>query len=543
MVAGCQAAPSAGSVPAGTTAATAVAPSSSQIKPASTVAASSSGARDSVVYGVASEPRSLNPLLANDGASMSVTQILFESLVKIDAASGAPVPALAQRWDQSADGLTYTFHIRPNVTWSDGQPFTSEDARFTFDALLDARTKTPYKSRLDGVDRYDAPDPATFRVTLKSPYCPFLVSTMVVPLVPKHLLANSADINADEFNSTRPIGTGPFVFKEWIQDDHLTLTANPTYWGGAPKIGQWVRKVTKDSNVTTAQLKTGELDYAAAQPEALDDLRQANLNILSYPGPNINYIAYNLDRPLFQDKRVRQALTYALDRATIVKTLLLDEGQVLNSPLVAHSWAFDAGVPTYGYDPAKARALLMEAGWSPGPDGVLQRDGSPFRFTLITDAGTKARESLLTIVQDQWAKVGVQVQPQLVQFAAFTDKLQKSHDFDAAAWGTNIAIDPDQTSTWASNQFPGGENYGHYTNPGVDGLLEQARTLPGCNQAARKAVYDKIQQQIGDDQPYTFLWSQKTDLAMNKRIQNVVPNQWAGGAGIVWSIKDWTVSN
>jgi ABC-type transport system substrate-binding protein len=154
---------------------------------------------------------------------------------------------------------------------------------------------------------------------------------MGVPLVPKHLLVNSADINIDEFNSSRPIGTGPYVFKEWLPDDHLTLAANPTYWGGKPKIGQWIRKVTKDSNVTTAQLKTGELDYAAAQPDALDDLRQANLNILSYPGPNINYIAYNLDRPLFQDKRVRQALTHALDRATIVKILLLDEAQVLNS--------------------------------------------------------------------------------------------------------------------------------------------------------------------------------------------------------------------
>ncbi len=429
------------------------------------------------------------------------------------------------------------------MTCSDGQTVTAEDARFTFDTLLDARTKTPYKSRLDGLERYDSPDAATFRVTLKSPYCPFLVSTMVIPLIPKHVLASTADINTDDFNSRRPVGTGPYTFKDWMQDDHLTLVANPTYWAGKPKIGQRIRKVTKDSNVTTAQLKTGELDYAAAQPEALDELRQANLQILSYPGPNINYIGYNLDRPLFQDRRVRQALTYALDRATIVKTLLLDEGHVLNSPLVAHSWAFDPSVPTYAYDPAKARALFTEAGWSPGSDGVLQKGGTPFRFTLITDAGTKARESLLTIVQDQWARVGVQAQPQLVQFAAFTDKFQKTHDFDAAAWGTNVAIDPDQTSTWASSQFPGGENYVHYASPEVDTLLDQARTLPGCDQSARKAIYARIQQQIAEDQPYTFLWSQKTDLAMSKRIQNVLPNQWAGGAGIVWSIKDWTLAD
>jgi peptide/nickel transport system substrate-binding protein len=262
MVAGCQAVPSAGSSsatgPAPTAAGARTAPSGP------TVAATS--VRDAVVYGVASEPRLLNPLLSNDGASASVTQILFEPLVNTDAITGAPVPALATRWDQSADGLTYTFHIRPNVTWSDGQPLTAEDARFTFDAMRDARTQTPYKSRLDAVDSYDAPDPMTFRVTLKAPSCPFLISTMSIPLVPKHVLASSADINTDDFNIARPVGTGPYVLKEWQTDDHLTLVANPNYWGGKPKIGQWIRKVTKDSNVTTAQLKTGEIDYAAAQP-------------------------------------------------------------------------------------------------------------------------------------------------------------------------------------------------------------------------------------------------------------------------------------
>jgi peptide/nickel transport system substrate-binding protein len=356
--------------------------------------------------------------------------------VRADATTGSPVRALADHWDQSTDRLTYTFHIRPNVTRSDGQPFTANHAQFTFDTLLDSRTRTPYTSRLDQVDGYDAPDVSTFRVTLKSPLCPSLISTMTLPIVPRHLLANSADINTDEFNMSRPVGTGPYVFKEWAQDDHLTLVANPGYWGGKPKIDQWIRKVTKDITVTTAQLKTGELDYAAAQPEALDDLRsQPNMNVISSPGNGITYIAYSLDRSLFRVKRVRHAMTYPLDREAIVKSLLNGEGQVLNSPLVANSWAYNASLPTYAYNPDMARMLLAQASWTPGPDGVLQKDGTPFRFTIITDAGTKARESLLTIAQDQWSKIGVQAQPMLIQFAAFTDKFQNTHNFDAAAWG------------------------------------------------------------------------------------------------------------
>jgi peptide/nickel transport system substrate-binding protein len=543
MLAGCQVTPSPGAVsgdaPASassTTTTTAAAASST------TTTAAASGTRDAVVYGVASEPKLLNPLLANDGASIGVTQILFEPLVTTDANTGSPVAALADRWDQSPDGLTYTFHIRPNVTWSDGQPLTSEDALFTFDTLLDSRTQTPYRSRLEQVAHYDAPDPATFRVTLKALQCPFLVGTMTLPIVPKHVLGSSANINTDDFNFSRPIGTGPYTFKEWQQGDHLTLVANPTYWGGKPKIGQWIRRVTADSNVTTAQLKTGEIDYAAAQPEVLDDLRgQANLTIYSFPGPNINYIAYNLDRPLFQDKRVRQALTYALDRASIVKSLLLDEGQVLDSPLVAQSWAYNTNVPAFAYNPSMARQLLADAGWTPGPDGVLQKDGTPFRFAIITDAGTKVRASLLTIAQDQWSKIGIQAQPMLVEFAAFSDKFQKSHDFDAAAWGTNVPIDPDQSSTWSSKAFGSGENYVHYANPQVDTALEQARSAPGCSQAARKAFYDQFQALVAEDQPYTFLWSQKTDLAVNKRIQNFTPNLWSGAAGVVWGIKDWAL--
>jgi peptide/nickel transport system substrate-binding protein len=501
------------------------------------------GAPTRIVYGVASEPRVLNPLLANDGASMSVQQLLFEPLVRPDAQTGVPVPALAERWEASPDGLGYTFYLRPNVTWSDGQPFTADDVTFTLDTVLDPRTKTPLRGLLDPVASYDTPDAHTFHLSLKKPFCPFLSGLAQIQIVPKHVLANSSDINTDPFNNRGPVGTGPYVLKEWITNDHITLTANPNYWAGRPRIDQWIRKTVQSDTVLTSQLKTGEIDYAALLPHSVAEMqRVSNVSILSYAGPLAVVIEYNLDRPLFQDKRVRQALTHALNREQMVQELLFGQGQVLDSPIVAHAWAYNANVPSFGYDPDKARALLAEAGWTPGTDGMLKKDGQPLRFTLLTNAGNTDRLALLTIAQDQWAKLGVRADTQSLEFAAFNDKFQRAHDFDAVVTSLTQTIDPDQSTYWAASSFPGGANYVHYANRAVESLLEQARTVGGCDQAARKALYDQIQTLIAEDQPFTFLWSAKTTIAVNKRVQNVTPHLWLGSGAVVWNLKDWSLS-
>jgi peptide/nickel transport system substrate-binding protein len=278
-------------------------------------------------------------------------------------------------------------------------------------------------------------------------------------------------------------------------------------------------------------------------PAALDDLRsQPHLGVLSYPGPNVNYVIYNLDRPLFQDRRVRQALTYALDRKSIADSVLLGEGAVQNSPILAQSWAHNQNLPTYDYSPDTARRLLAEAGWTPGSDGILHKDGTQFQFTLVTDAPTPQRTSFQVIAKDQWQKVGVQAQLVQLTFVSVVNKLQ-THDFDAVVLGGSIAIDPDQTATWSSKAYPGGENYGHYSNPTVDSLLEQGRALAGCSEAARKPVYDAFQEQIAIDQPYTFLWSQRTSVVYNKRLQNIIPNLWTDASGIAASIQNWTLAS
>src|SRR5262249_15380043 len=161
-------------------------------------------------------------------------------------------------------------------------------------------------------------------------------------------------------------------------------------------------------------------------------------------------------------------------------------------------------VPTFAYDPSKAKALLAQGGWTPGADGTLEKDGQPVHLTLLTNSGNSDRESLLTIVQDQWGKIGVRAEPQLLEFAAFNDKFQRAHDFDAVITSLTQTIDPDQSVFWSSRAYPNGGNFVHYSNASVDALLEQARAAPDCDQTARKALYDQFQAIIADEQPFTF---------------------------------------
>jgi peptide/nickel transport system substrate-binding protein len=492
------------------------------------------------------EGASLNPLLMMFAGAID---LMFESLVKPDPKLGTPVPGLASGWDATPDGLTWTFHIRPDVQWSDGQPFTSEDARFTFETVRDPKTQTPYRSRLANVASFDAPDPTTFRVQLQRPDCPFLSLAMQIPMVPRHLLAGSTDINADPFNTARPVGTGPFMFKEWQRGDHLTLVANPNHWQGKPKIDQWIHEIVTDPNALLAKLKIGEVDYASVAPDAFEEASaQPNLNVAAVPSPIlITYIAYNLDNPLFQDKRVRQALTHAIDRQAIVATQLSGQGDILNSSISPVSWAYTSDVPAFPYNPDGARALLRDAGWSPGEDGILQKDGARLSFTLLTNAGNPVRAAIVVIAQDAWRQVGIEARTQILETNAFNAKWQTpgKRDFDAivAGGGAGVTIDPDQTSLWASSEYPNGGNFVHYGSAAVDQVLQQGRSAPGCDPATRKPYYAQFQQLLAEDQPFTFLYSANSILVYNKRLQNVQASSWIGSAPYIgWSARDWIVA-
>lgn len=493
-----------------------------------------------VIYGNTTDIKIMNPFLSTDVYSALIDGFIFEGLVKADPDTGAPIPSLAEKWDISTDGLTYTFHIRNGVKWSDGQPFTADDAKFTFDTIMNPKTDTVRKSLYSKVKSFTVVDPMTLRVTLSQVYCPFLISSMTMGLVPKHILQNSPDINKDAFNTKHPVGTGPYTFVEWLNGDHVTLQANPDYWNGAPKIGQFIYKVVPNGTVLGEQLKTGEVDLGVIDPSVLASMqKQSNVTVISNDALGYTYIGYNQARPLFQDKLVRQALTYAINRKAIVDKILFGQGSVLNAPIPARSWAYNPAVANlYPYDPNKAKALLKQAGWTPGPDGILAKGGQKLAFTSIFSSNSTPVTQLMTIAQQEWKAVGVQCTLKPMDFDALLNVINKTRDFDTATLGWSLGLDPDQTSIWSSDQIKSGFDYISYKNPQIDALLKQGTSIPGCSQDARKAVYAKFQQIIADDEPYTFVDSGKTLTVINKRIQGTHITPFSTFS----NIQAWTIS-
>jgi peptide/nickel transport system substrate-binding protein len=492
---------------------------------------------NSVVLADFAEPASLNPAISTE--SPRVSRLIFESLILADPKTGVATGDLAEKWEQSTDGLVYTFHLRPNLKWSDGQPLTAEDARFTFDLIRNPSNASPFKSNFDLVTAVDAVDASTLRVTLKAPSCPFLLNSMTQGIVPKHALANSPDLLKDDFNVQPTTGSGPFVFKERQKGDRITLVANPNYWRGKPKFDQWIFKTVADSTAEVLQLKSGEVDYAVVQPEALDDLQQAGLDVKSYIPLVTEYIGYNLKKPMFQDVRVRQALTYAIDRKQLVQQVLFGWGAVAQSPIPNVSWAYNSSLPTYDFDLEKSKQLLAEAGWSAGTDGMLRKDGQPFQFKLETNSGNKIREADTVIAQAQFKKLGIEVQTGILELNAFNQKVKVQHDFDAVVAQPVRSIDPDQIPNWASTSYPNGQNFVGYSNQDVDQLLQQAATLPGCGQQERQQLYGRFQEILAREQPVTQLYSRKTTIAISKRIQGFDPSPWASDE---FGIQDWVVA-
>jgi peptide/nickel transport system substrate-binding protein len=497
-----------------------------------------------IVYAVVgTDVRILNPILQSDTVSGAITDRLFEPLVETDPKTGSIVPSLASSWDVSPDGLTYTFKLRDGVRFHDGQPLTAEDARFTLDVLKTDRVKTVRTSNVEKISSVEVVDPHTLRVTLSESYCPFLNDLTFLGILPKHLLGASTNLNEDPFN-LRPIGSGPFKFVEWAKDDHVTLAANDDYWNGRPNIDRFIFRPLKDRAALIAQLKTGEVDVAPIEPNEISDIEaQPGLQIHKYYALGLTYLAYNTRTPGLDDVQVRRALNQALDRQLIIDQVLLGEGRPLNADISPESWAYDPKVTAYEFDPARARQLLDAAGWTMGPGGVRQKAGQPMKYTIWTNSGNKVREAIVTIAQQQFKDVGVDLDLQLTDFASLINRINRL-EFDMFVSGFVFDSDPDNYGRWHSTRKPDpatgkeGFNRAGFSTPELDTLIEQARAVPGCDQARRKELYARIQQLVADGAPWSFLHQERTNVAASKKVTGIDPSPFRR---LLWNVQRWSV--
>ncbi len=482
------------------------------------------------------DARRLNPVIANDSASGTINEFVFNGLVKYDKDIKL-VGDLAERWDISNGGKTITFHLRKNVRWHDGAPFTAEDCLFTFKKFVDPNVVTPYSSSYMDVLKAEAVDRYTFRVTYKEPFSPALESWSM-GIIPKHLL-DGKDINTDAFNR-RPVGTGPYRFKEWIAGQKIVLEANADYFEGRPKIDSFIYRIIPDSTTMFQELLSGSVDFMGLTP--LQYLRKSetrrireNYQKFRYPANGYTYLGYNLANPLFKEIAVRQALSYAINRQNIIDGIMMGLGRPCTGPFSHVSWAYNPDARTYQHDPERARRMLEQAGWKMGADGVLIKDGRPFRFTILTNQGNNERIRTAEILQQNLRAVGIDVNIRVMEWQAFLEQIDK-RSFDAMILGWSMGRDPDLYDIWHSSKTKKGEyNFIGYKNAEVDKLLIEGRRTFYIEK--RKKIYYRIHAILAEEQPYAFLYVPDALPIVHKRFKGIE----VAPLGIMYNFKDWYV--
>ena len=469
------------------------------------------------------EPTVLNPILSTDVPSSAVEGMVYSGLLKVNS-SLEMVPDLAESYTIDPTGTIYTFQLKKNVFWHDGQPFSSADVKFTFEKILDARTNTVRRSSfmIDGVPvQFSAPDPLTVVMTLPKPFAPFLTN-LGMGVIPKHLY-ETEDINTSQHNR-HPIGTGPFIFHRWETGQFVSLKRNPNYFGSTAKLSSIIYKIIPDANTAMVALQKGEIDEASILAKDLTVLEnKTHIDIYQYYDLVYTYMGFNLKHPLFKDPQIRKAIGYAIDKASIVKGVLKDHGQVANIPSSPISWAYPKDPYQSQYSPNKAIRLLNQLGFHRDPkSGLLTKNGQVFEFTLMTNKGNKNREKTAQRIRQFLANIGIQMNIQLMEWNAFIKILGERIDpkkFDACLLGWSLGLDPDGYSIWHSSQYPNGFNFIGYRNQLVDRLLIEGRLE--TNQENRKQIYSKIFNQIGEDQPYLFLFFPESISGVNHRVKGL----------------------
>ncbi len=460
-----------------------------------------------LILPLGSDPTNLIPLLSTDSESSTVVSKLFVSPLKYNKDIKL-VPEAAKSFEVLNGGKLLKFTLRDNIRWTDGVPLTAEDVEFTYKLMIDPKTPTAYSSDYQNIKKFKLTGKYSFEVTYDKVFARSLV-TWALPILPKHLLEHE---NLTETRFARaPIGAGPYKLKEWIPGQRVVLEANNDYFEGRPYIDEIVYRIIPDTSTQFMELKTGKLDAMGLTPQQY--LFQTNgkswekdFQKFKYLSFGYAWLGYNLDRPLFKDIRVRQALTYAINKEEIVKGVLLGLGYPAIGPYKPGTWVYNTKLAPYGYHPDKAKKLLKEAGWSDTDgDGILDRNGVPFSFTILTNQGNSLRIKSATIIQNRLKDVGIEVKIRTVEWAAFINEFVNKGQFDAIILGWTILQDPDIYDVWHSSKaVDGGLNITKYRNLEVDDLLERGRTT--LDQAERKKIYDRIQEILYKEQPYCFLY-------------------------------------
>jgi peptide/nickel transport system substrate-binding protein len=461
--------------------------------------------------------------------------LVFELLVELHPDTAEPVGNLAEAWEVAADGLTWTFQLRDGVTWHDGEPFTADDVTTTYSIAINPDNL--YADSFSAISAVETVDDATVAFTLAAPLVDFIPSVIGIwPIGPDHIWADVEvatlfeDPGVTGADPSRVIGTGPFKFEELVTGDHVTFVRNDDYWDGTPHLDEYVYRVAADPSALSQLLRAGEIDMIpfppGVDPAAVAELEGADVTLPEFPAGDVQLITFNLDpakTTLFQDVQVRKAMMHALDREVMVEGILFGYGEVAHSVITPLSWAYDPDSITtlYDFDPEAAAAMLDEAGWVEGSDGIREKDGQKLAFTASVWEANVDSISYAEAIQQFWSDVGIDMQIQVETTAVYFEKFSEARDYEMAIGSHYPGTSPIFERSYACDE----DSRIGYCNPELDAILAEAASE--SDQAKRAEL------PVG---PLAFTTG---IAAVSTRVHNMYPN----ALNTVFNAETWWIEN
>lgn len=510
------------------------------------------GGSSSLTVAQQREPRSLNAAYENGASSTEWGELVFQYLVKYDdkgnlvGDAAIEAPSVSNH-GISADGTTITYHLRPHLTFSDGKPLTAADCVFSVDAINNPRNNVQSRYGYDVVARAEAPDPHTCVLHLKRPFAPILTlveAPQGFPIFPKHLLGGLADMNQTSFN-THPVGSGPYVVDRWSHGDRVEMHANSRYFAGKPKIDKLTVRFVPDTNTGINMLRTHDADFYFNDQDYSNypQLKQlAGYHVNATPVNAVGAIIFNTKDPLTSDALVRHALAMAIDIPTLIDRTYRGAVDSKDAGKGLFIWAYDPNAyPAIPYAPDKAKALLDQAGWKTGSDGVRAKDGKKLDVLFVIQAGTPGDAVIGNQVTQYLRAVGVGVslkQFNITQFVAPAGEGGPVYGgkFQMALYPFVNGNDPDTTDQFAcANVPPKGYNKSRICDPRIDALLEQGKST--FDLAKRKAIYAKLESLLYEELPIALIYQRREMDVVTDRLQN----QTTSVDSAFWNVGAWTL--
>lgn len=476
---------------------------------------------------MSSSPSRLNPILSNDSASSEISDWLFNGLFKYDK-DGNVTLELASSYEFISP-TKLIVKLKDNVLWHDKVKLSSKDVIFTYEQIINPKVFNSIKSNFQEIESVKAIDDSTVEIVYKKPYFKAL-EVWMVGLLPYHILKDEENLMTSSFNKN-PIGTGSYKLKEFKVGQDIELIANEDYFDGKPKIDKILYKFLPDLSTSFLYLKEKKLDIGTLDPiqvdRQIDDSFKKEYTIIQKPAFTYSYLGLNLKDEKFKDKRVRQALSLAINRQELVDILFFGYGRVCNGPFMPNSYAYNNEVNPIIQDIQKAKELLKEAGYD---------EKNPFSFEVVTNTGNDIRVNAAQILQYQLQKAGVNMKIRVMEWQAFLNTVVHPRKFEAILLGWSMPLTPDAYPIWhSSSDKLGGFNLVGYKNDRVDELIEQG--ISTIDKDELSTIYKEIFKLISDDLPYLFLYIPDGITAINKKIKNVEP----AFIGIMHNQKDWQI--